>query len=141
MQWEQFVEAARTISWVTYLGTVDASGHPHVAAVAPGFTDGSLWFATRRDSKKYRNLTVNPGAGFHWPVGSGSGPGELACWGTARLHDSDDERRRLWSSGILPYDLESFWKSPDNPALVFVETTISRARLLGPDFVPRVWRR
>ncbi len=141
MDWDEFVRAAKEVSWITYVGTADSDGHPHVAAVAPGFTHGTVWFATRRESKKYRNLMVNPHAGFHWPVGTGSGPGELACWGVARLDDSDEGRSRLWSSGILPYDMTQFWKSPDNPSLVFVETAVTRARLLGPDFVPRVWKR
>lgn len=140
MRWEAFVQAAREISWITYIGTADAAGTPHVAVVAPGFTEGRLWFVTRSGSKKCRNLAVNPGAAFHWPVDSGTGPGELACWGNATLHDSDDERHRLWESGIMPYDLAGFFGSPDNPSVVFVEVEVIRARLLGPDFVPRVWR-
>jgi general stress protein 26 len=139
MDWDTFVDAATQTSWLTYVGTSDADGSPHVAVVAPGFTKGTVWFATRRQSRKYRNLMANPRAAFHWPVGMGTGPGELAAWGSAELHDSEDERRQLWSSGVMPYDLTQFFQTPDNPDLVFVEAPIRRARLLGPDFVARVW--
>ena len=139
MDWDTFVAAATEISWLTYVGTSDSEGNPHVAVVAPGFTEGTVWFATRRQSKKHRNLTANPKAAFHWPVGLGTGPGELAAWGSVELHDSEAERQRLWDSGVMPYDLAQFFQSPDNPDLVFVESNIARARLLGADFVPQVW--
>ena len=140
MKWDEFVAAATHTSWLTYVGTADAAGNPHVAVVAPGFTDGVVWFATRRQSKKYRNLLENPSVAFHWPVGTGQGPGETAAWGTAELHDSEDERRALWESGVMAYDLAQFFQSPDNPDLVFVESGIRRARLLGSDFVSRIWK-
>ncbi len=55
MEWEELVEAAGQISWITYLATADAVGRPHVAPVTPGFTERSVWFATSASSKKYRN--------------------------------------------------------------------------------------
>lgn len=132
MDWSGFVEAATTTNWVTYLGTADASGRPHVSAVATGFSQGSVWFATRPASKKLRNIRENPRVGFHWPVG-GQGPGELAAWGTATIHPRE-EHDRIWNAGIFTYDLSQFFGSPDNPDLAFVEVTIERARLLGPNF-------
>ncbi len=134
MDWPEFVEAAKAISWLTYLGTADRNGRPHVSVVAPGYLDGSVWFATRTESKKLRNIAENPEVGFHWPVG-GSGPGELAAWGTATVHP-ETERDRIWSSGVFGYDLAQFFGSADNPALAFVEVAIDRARLMGPDFTP-----
>ena len=139
MQWSDVVGAARAISWLTYVGTADGEGRPHVAVVAPGFTEGRIWFATRASSKKHRNLLENPGLAFHWPVGGETGPGELAAWATAEIHDSEEERKELWASGVMPYDLAQFFQSPDNPDLVFVEGVVSRARLLGPDFRSDVW--
>jgi general stress protein 26 len=133
MDWPGLVEAAKAINWVTYLGTADGSARPHVSVVAPGFSDGSVWFATRPGSKKLRNIRENPQVGFHWPVG-GQGPGELAAWGTATIHPPE-ERQRIWDSGIFTYDLSQFFGSPDNPDLAFVEADIDRARLLGPKFV------
>lgn len=132
MDWSSFVDAATAINWITYLGTADASSNPHVSVVAPGFSDGSVWFATRPSSKKLRNIAENPVVGFHWPVG-GQGPGELAAWGTAVVHP-EDEHERIWNSGFFGYDLAQFFGSPDNPDLAFVEVTIDRARLMGPDF-------
>ena len=139
MRWSEFVDAAREISWITYVGTADERGRPHVAAVAPGFSEGVVWFATRASSRKAHNLARNSEVAFHWPVGVGRGPGELAAWGRAVVHFGDEECRRIWESGVMSYDLEGFWESPENPDLVFVEAAVRRARLLGPDFVPRIW--
>ena len=132
MEWSGFVQAASATNWVAYLGTADRSGRPHVSVVAPGFSQGSGWFATRPASKKLRNIRENHHVGFHWPVG-GQGPGELAAWGTAVIH-STDEHDRIWNAGIFTYDLAQFFESPDNPDLAFVEVAIDRARLMGPDF-------
>jgi general stress protein 26 len=129
------VEAAASSSWVTYLGTVDARGRPHVSVVAPGFTEGSIWFATRQSSKKFRNLSVDASAAFHWPVGNQQAPGELVARGTARTYTSASDRRRLWEAGVLSYDPAGFFGSPDNEDLAFVEVVVASARLLGPDFV------
>ncbi len=139
LAWDELVAAARSIGWVAYVGTADAGGQPHVAAVAPGFTDGSIWFATNRSSKKLRNLTANDAVAFHWPVTSG-GEGELAAWGRATLYDGADATSRIWSQGIFDYDLAQFFGSPDNDQLVFVEVRVERARLMGPDFVARRYR-
>ena len=133
MDWNEFVEAATSTSWVTYIGTADASGVPHVAVVAPGFESGSVWFATNRSSKKFRNLEQNGSVAFHWPVGSG-GVGEVAAWGSASLHTSAAACRRIWDAGIFEYDLGSFFGSPDNEQVVFVEVTIAEARLVGAGF-------
>lgn len=133
MDWAGFVEAATAINWVTYLGTADGTGRPHVSVVAPGFSEGSVWFATRPASKKLRNIGENPRVGFHWPVG-GQGPGELAAWGTATIQPTD-QHQGIWNAGIFAYDLDQFFGAPDNPDLAFVQVAISRARLIGPDFV------
>ena len=142
MDWEDVAAAGAAIGFVTYVGTRDATGARHVAAVSPGFgEDGTLWFATRASSKKARNLWSDPRVAFHWPVTTGTGPGELVANGTATIHEGEAERHRLWAAGVLPYDLSGFFGTPDNPDLVFVEVVVERARLLGPDFVPQVWER
>lgn len=141
MKWDEFTAAAAATSWVTYLGTIDCSGRPHVSVVAPGFTPGSLWFATRRSSKKFENLSANPAVSFHWPVGNHDAPGELIAQGRALTLASTPDRTRVWDSGVLPNDLAGFWGSPENPDLAFVEVEVDQARLLGPDFVPQRWRR
>ena len=141
MKWEEFAAAASATSWVTYLGTVNRAGRPHVSVVAPGFTPGSVWFATRRSSQKFANLTANAAASFHWPVGNHDAPGEVIARGAAQLFASPVDRARIWDADVLPYDLSGFWGSPDNPDLVFVEVEVDHARLLGPDFVPQRWHR
>lgn len=140
VRWDEFVDAAQAISWTVNLGTADVAGVPHVSVVATGFTEGSLWFATNRTSKKIRNLRANPSVAFHWPLGGG-GPGELVARGSAVIHDSEEDRRRLWAAGIMPYDLGAFFGSPDNESMVFVEVLVESARLLGPDFVADRWVR
>lgn len=129
MEWDEVVDAAQRSGWTSYLGTVDAQARPHVAVVAPGFSDGTVWFATRASSKKARNLRHSTEVAFHWPVGSTEAPGELAAWGTATVHDSDEAKRRVWTSGVMPYDLAGFFGEPGNPDLVFVEVAVRRARL------------
>jgi len=139
LTWEELADAAEAISWVTHVATVGRDGRPHVAVVAPGLPEeGRLWFATRRQSQKARNLVANGEVAFHWPVTTGSGPGELFARGVARIHDTDESRHRLWNR-VLPYDMTTFWGSPDNPDLVFVETRLTRAVLVGPEFTKRVW--
>lgn len=129
MEWERVVDAAQRSGWTTYVGTVDGQGRPHVAVVAPGFSEGTVWFATRTSSRKARNLRHHAEVAFHWPVGNADAPGELAAWGTATLHDGEEAKRRIWATGVLPYDLASFWGQPGNPDLVFVEVAVRRARL------------
>ena len=138
MEWDEFVAAAKAISWIAYLGTADHEGHPHVSVVAPGFSPGTIWFATRPASKKFRNLRVNPTVGLHWPVGS-EGPGELAAWGVATPLETADAKDSIWDGGYLSYDLSSFFGPRETADVVFAEIAVSRARLLGPDFGSKVW--
>lgn len=139
MQWNDFVAAAQEVSWVTYVGTSDASNRPHVAAVSPGYTPGTIWFATNTSSIKFRNLVENPVAAFHWPVGGGAGPGELFARGAVALHTDELARHRLWTEANLPFDPAGFFGSPDNPQLAFVETKVTTASILGANFQRTVY--
>jgi len=122
------------VSWLAYLGTASADGRPHVAPVSPGFTQDTIWFATRTGSRKFRNLVENPRASFHWPVGGIDGPGELFAEGGVRLYSSEADRRRLWAEANLSYDPANFFGGPETPDLAFVETIVTSASILGPDF-------
>ncbi len=135
MDWPTFVAAAESTGWITYLATADGSGAPHSSVVAPGFSDGVIWFGTRVASKKYRNLAVNPEVAFHWSV-TGGGSGEVSARGNATLHNTTEQRRVIWESGVFSYDLAGFFDTPENDEMAFVECRISSARLVGPDFVP-----
>lgn len=139
LTWKEVADAAEAISWVTNIATVGRDGRPHVAVVAPGLAEeGRIWFATRRDDQKHHNLVANGEVAFHWPVTTGSGPGELFARGVARLHDTDEARHRLWNR-VLPYDMTKFWGSPENRDLILAETRATRVSLMGPEFVRRVW--
>ena len=139
LTWQEVADAAEAISWVTHVATVGRDGRPHVAVVAPGLAEhGKVWFATRRRTQKHHNLIANGEISFHWPVTTGTGPGELFIRGVARVHDRAADRRRLWNV-VVPYDQTAFWGSPDNRDLVFVETRGTRASLVGPEFVRRIW--
>ena len=140
MYWDEVAAAIEELGWPSYLGTVDESGLPHVSVVALGIADRTLWFATRRGTTKLANIAANPAVFVHWPVG-GVGPGELFIRGTAEIHDSVEERQRLWTAAALPYDPTGFFGGPQNPDVVFVRIEVTFARLLGADFVRRVWRR
>lgn len=139
LTWKEVADAAEAISWVTYVASVGRDGRPHLAVVAPGLAEeGRIWFATRKGTQKHRNLVANGEVAFHWPVTTGSGPGEMFARGVVRLHDGPEPRRRLWNE-VVPYDMSRFWGSPDNPDLVFGETRVTRVSLTGPEFVRRVW--
>jgi len=140
MTWDEFVAAAKGVSWLTYVGTSDSSGRPHVAPVSPGFSINTIWFATNIASQKFRNLLENPESAFHWPVEGDGGRGELFARGTVTLHTDELGRHRLWTEANLPFDPAAFFGSPDNPGLGFVETTVTSASILGPDFERTVYR-
>jgi general stress protein 26 len=101
MNWEGLTEAAAAISRITNLATADDAGRPHLAAVSVGFTPERVWSASRGSSHKIRNLRLNQQVALHWPVLTGTGPGELFMRGTARLQDSAEARRRLWTESNL----------------------------------------
>ena len=107
--------------------------------VAPGFAEQTIWFATRRGTRKLANIASNEHVFMHWSVG-GAGPGELFIKGKGTVHDSDEERQRLWTEANLPYDPNGFFGGPDNADVVFVSIEVEMARLLGPNFVRKVWR-
>lgn len=140
LTWEEFVAGARASGWVAYVATAGSDGHPHVAVVSPGFgADGTVWFGTRPNTSKARNLRARPDVAFHWPIGSDNAPGECFARGSARLHETPEDRHRVWQSGVMPYDLSQFFGSPDNSDHLFVEVTVTSASILGPDFVRRRW--
>ena len=43
-----------------FLGTVRPDGRPHAAGVGPMWADDRLWFVTGPETRKARNLAVNP---------------------------------------------------------------------------------
>ena len=118
-------DAARLSAWA-HVATVGADNKPDVSPVHPCWEGDTLWFMTFGDSVKVRNLGANPEVALHWQVTEAGDGVEL--WGTARVHDDLETKRRLWD-GVFDYDLNLF--SPggpdDSPNTVFVAVEPERA--------------
>jgi general stress protein 26 len=141
MDWDDFLNRAKAARGDgAYLATVGADGRPHVAWVGIGYGDQTLWTATFRSSQKAANLRHQPMVALHWQE---CAEHLIFARARARLVEDPDETRRLWGSGILPYDASMFWSSPDDPELQFVELVPERVSVTGADHMapPHVWRR
>lgn len=118
-------EAARLSPWA-HLATVGADGKPDVVPVHPAWEGDTLWVMTFADSTKVRNLAAHDDVAMHWQVTEAGDGVEL--WGTARVHDDLETKRRLWE-GTFDYDLNLF--SPggpdDSPNTIFVAVHPERA--------------
>jgi general stress protein 26 len=79
---------------------------------------------------KAKNIASNPNVALHWQVGE-SFEG-LEVWGTAKLFDDLETKRRMWG-GVFDYDLTAFAPGgPDgSPEVGFLAVTPSRALWLG----------
>lgn len=99
-----------------------------------------LWTATYASSQKAENLRHHRSVALHWPERHDR---LIFVRATARLIDDPDERSQRWDEGVLPYDQEQFYGTKDNPELLYIELTPSRATVHGgdPTVPPRVWRR
>lgn len=121
-------EATRLSPWA-HLATVGADGRPDVSPVHPAWEGDTLWVMSFGSSVKARNIAVNEHVALHWQVTEVGDGVEL--WGTARVHDDLDTKRRLWT-GVFDYDLNLF--SPGGPEgspdTVFLAVTPERALLL-----------
>lgn len=123
-----------------FMATVQADGRPHVAWVGIGFDDDErMWTATYVSSQKARNLAHRADVALHWPERA-----DRLVFARARARRVDDsaEIAELWSRGVLPYDQAQFFGSPDNPELLYVELTPTRASVHDgdPSHPPAVWR-
>jgi general stress protein 26 len=122
MNWTDVTEH---LTGLAHLSTVSPDGHPHVA-LAGAVVDGDvLWFGTRASSAKARNIAVNPQVALMW-----SPAAEVYVRGVAELVDDVSEKRRVWDSGIFPYDLATFFGSPDDEDFVFVKIRPRSATVL-----------
>jgi hypothetical protein len=109
-----------------------------VVWVGLAFGDRDLTMATHRRTQKARNLTANGQVALHWPLGNHP---QVFMRATARVLADPDEVAVRWSAGGFPYDLASFFGSPDNPELLFAVLSPTRAsvqRAFGQR--PEVWR-
>ena len=105
-----------------HIATVRADGSPHVAKVWPAVDGQTIWIGTRAASGKARNLRVHPGAALMF-----ESQGEAYVSGEVEVVDDLATKRRVWSSGIFAYPLESFFDAPDRDDFVFLRFTPRRA--------------
>lgn len=122
MTWSDVV-ALITGAGPAHLATANDEGEPHVSKVAPVVDGDSVLFATRRKSGKARNFEGNPRVSLMW---SGNNA-ETHLWADVESIDDLATRERMWTSGVFPYDPESFFGAFDNPDVLLVRLRPKRA--------------
>ena len=119
MQWS---EVAAHLTGQAHLATIQPDGTPHVSKVWPAVDGETIWIGTRTNSGKARNLRVNPQAALMFEPQA-----EVYLSGEAELVSDEGAKRRVWSSGIFEYPLESFFGSADREDFVFLKVAPKRA--------------
>jgi general stress protein 26 len=140
MEWNDVVTRAQAARGDgVFLSTSGGDGRPHVAWVGIGYGDETFWTATFTSSQKAKNLSANPAVALHWQEHREH---LVFARASARLIDSEVERRALWDSAVMPYSLEMFWSSADDPELQFVELVPEKVTIWGSDHRadPEIWR-
>lgn len=112
------------LTGLAHIATVGADGVPAVAVVSPLVEDEQLWISTFRWSQKARNLAHRDEIAMMWQAGS-----EAYVWGSVAIVEEAATKARLWSQ--WPYDASGFFGTPDNPAVVLLQVTPSRATVLS----------
>ncbi len=122
-------DVATQLSPWAHLATVGADGEPDVVPVHPCWEGDTIWVMCGAKSVKSTNAAHEPRVALHWQV-SENGDG-VEIWGTAKLHDDVETKRRLWT-GVFDYDLNAFAPGgPDNsPETGFLAITPTRALVL-----------
>lgn len=126
---EEIKAFATQLSPWAHLATVGADNEPDVVPVHPCWEGDVLWTMLGTGSVKARNVADNARVALHWQV-SEVGDG-VEVWGTAKLFDDVETKRRLWS-GVFDYDLNAFAPGgpDDSPGTGFLAITPTRALLL-----------
>ena len=127
------------LTGLAHAATATPDGRPHVSVVSPGVDGDIVCFLTRASSGKAANLRANPRIALMWQPAA-----EVYLHGDARVVDDVEEKRRIWSSGVLPYDPAGFFGTPDDPGVVLVTVHPATAIVLVEDagsIRRRTWRR
>lgn len=105
----------------TQLATVDGD-QPWVRAMylAKVDDDGTLWYATNRDSAKARQITANPKV----CVSAYSGQAEARIFGVASLVDDRQAKEAIWSPLM-----EKYYASIDDPKMLVIKITPMKAEI------------
>jgi general stress protein 26 len=116
--------AARQImmeDWVAVLITVDKEGMPRARPVGVGdpAEDGSLWIATRRGSRKTKQIAANPKAALHFgfdDISNGhKGSYYASLMGLASVHT---DAKSIGAHGSAPEYRAQWPNYPDDMALI-----------------------
>ena len=87
--------------------------------------------ASADEIAKAKNIAVNPQVSCHWMVGEDTGMDSLILWGTGKIVDDIDTKKRLWKD-VFDYDL-GMWApgGPENcPDKGFLKITPEKIILL-----------
>jgi general stress protein 26 len=122
MNWN---EITPLMSGLAHMATATTDGQPHVAVVSAVVEGDTVWICTNRNSVKARNLRSNPQVSLMWARAA-----EVYMRGTVAILDDVAEKRRIWSSGLLPYNPADFFGTPENPDMVLLKVTPTSATVL-----------
>ena len=103
-------------------------GRPHVAKVAPAVDGEVLWIASRVNSRKARNIAADPHVAVMFEPRA-----EAYVQAEAELVTDLATKERIWSSGLFPFPLETFFGSFDHPDFVLIRLTPTSAILMSQD--------
>lgn len=113
MEW---YELTAHMTGLAHVATADVAGRPHVSVVSVVVEDDIIWICTNGSSAKARNIRQNPQISIMWAPAA-----EVYLHGSVTIVDDVDEKRRIWGSGLLPYDPSQFFGTPENPDLVLLK--------------------
>jgi general stress protein 26 len=132
-------DVAEDLTGFAHLATVRPDGMPHVAKVAPALDGDVLWLATRASSRKARNLAAHPHAALMFEPSA-----EVYVRAEAGLMHDLATKERIWTSGMFPFPLATFFGTFDHPDFVLVQLTPTSAIVMrqGTDGITRdTWER
>lgn len=111
-----------------HIATVRPDGRPHVAKVAPALDGEVLWIASRVSSRKARNVAADPHVALMFEPRA-----EAYVQADGELVTDLATKERIWSSGLFPFPLETFFGAPDHPDFVLIRLTPTSAILMSQD--------
>ena len=111
-----------------HIATVRPDGRPHVAKVAPAVDGEVLWIASRISSRKACNIAADPHVAVMFEPRA-----EAFVQAEAELVTDLATKERIWSSGLFPFPLETFFGSFDDPDFVLIRLTPTSAILMSQD--------
>jgi general stress protein 26 len=121
-----WTELAPHLTGFAHIATVRPDGRPHVAKVAPAVDGDVLWIASRVSSRKARNIAADPHVALMFEPRA-----EAYVQADAELVSDLATKERIWSSGLFPFPLETFFGAFDDPDFVLIRLTPTSATLMS----------